>query len=79
VIGPNNEIGPSSAPANGPQPNNHLHSNPYPNTASPSQTRECEAGNERYSATLGQTLIGNQPGNQGIATEGQPKAEGSTP
>ena len=25
---------------------NHLHTNPYPNTASPGQTRECEAGNE---------------------------------
>ena len=48
AIGPNNEIGPASAPANGPSEENHLHSNPYPNTASPGQTRECEAGNERY-------------------------------
>jgi virulence factor Mce-like protein len=47
AIGPNNEIGPASAPANGPLEDNHLHTNPYPNTASPGQTRECEAGNER--------------------------------
>ena len=36
--GPNNEGGASSAPANGPEPDNHLHYNPYPNTASPGQT-----------------------------------------
>ena len=79
AIGPNNEIGPASAPANGPLEDNHLHTNPYPNTASPGQTRECEAGNERYRDTAGRTLIGNQPGNQGTKTEGQPKAEASTP
>ena len=44
VYGPNNEGEPSSAPANGPQRRNHLHFNPYPNTAAPGQTRECEAG-----------------------------------
>ena len=33
--GPNNEGGLASAPANGPTLQNHLHSNPYPNTASP--------------------------------------------
>jgi virulence factor Mce-like protein len=69
VAGPNNEGGPASAPSNGPSQQNHLHSNPYPNTASPGQTRECEAGNERY--TVGETLVGNQPGNQGTATDGQ--------
>jgi phospholipid/cholesterol/gamma-HCH transport system substrate-binding protein len=69
-IGPNSEIGPSSAPANGGgQPSNFLHYNPYPNTAAPGQTRECEAGNEGYAA--GQQMIGNVPGNQGILTEGQ--------
>lgn len=75
AVGLNNEIGPSSAPANGSQESNHLHSNPYPNTASPGQTRECEAGNERYDdeTSLGRTLIGNQPGNQGTVTEDQPK------
>ncbi len=69
-IGPNSEIGPSSAPANGGgQPSNFLHYNPYPNTAAPGQERECEAGNEPYIA--GQQVIGNVPGNQGIHTEGQ--------
>jgi hypothetical protein len=68
-IGPNSEIGPSSAPANGGGQNtNFLHYNPYPNTASPGQTRECESGNEGYPA--GQS-IGNVPGNQGIHTAGQ--------
>ena len=33
--GPNNEGGPSSGPANGPTADNHLHINPYPNTAAP--------------------------------------------
>ncbi|HEY1359844.1 MAG TPA: MlaD family protein [Thermoleophilaceae bacterium] len=72
--GPNNEGGPSSAPANGGGPtpvDNHLHANPYPNTAAPGQTKECEAGNESYRA--GQTVIGNVPGSQGTSTEGQKK------
>ena len=69
VTGPNNESGPSDAPANGPTPENHLHFNPYPNTASPGQTRECEAGNERYAA--GRTVLTNPPGNQGTRTQGQ--------
>ena len=64
----NNEIGPSSAPSNGPGKLNHIHSNPYPNFASPGQTKECEAGNEHYNQTVGKTLIGNQPGNQGLKT-----------
>jgi virulence factor Mce-like protein len=67
--GPNNEGGPSSAPANGPTPENHLHANPFPNTASPGQTKECEAGNEDY--IVGKTLIGNVPGSQGTVTQGQ--------
>jgi virulence factor Mce-like protein len=69
--GPNNEGGPSSAPANGPAPDNHLHSNPYPNTASPGQDKECEAANEDF--VVGKTLIGNVPGNQGTVTQGQKK------
>jgi virulence factor Mce-like protein len=77
AVGPNNEIGPASAPANGPNEENHLHSNPYPNTASPGQTRECEAGNERYAETRGQTTIGNPPGNQGTKTQDQPKSKAS--
>ncbi len=78
--GPNNETSPASAPANqaGNEDNpvagdagaNFLHSNPYPNTASPGQRpRECEPGNENYIA--GQRVIGNTPGNSGIVTEGQ--------
>jgi hypothetical protein len=31
--------------------------------------RECEAGNEKY--LPGQVVIGNEPGNQGILTDGQ--------
>jgi ABC-type transporter Mla subunit MlaD len=72
--GPNSEGAPASAPANGggPEPSlNHLHYNPYPNTASPGQTHECEAGNEPY--LKGKTVIGNVPGNQGTLTSGQPK------
>ncbi|MCW2985685.1 MAG: Mammalian cell entry related domain protein [Conexibacter sp.] len=65
--GPNNEGGPSSAPAAGPNQDNFLHSNPYPNTAAPGQTQECEAGNESYKA--GQQVIGNDPGNQGLTTQ----------
>ncbi len=65
--GPNNEGTPSSAPANGPTVENHLHSNPYPNTASPGQPKECEAGNEPYAP--GKTVIGNTPGTQASATE----------
>src|SRR4051794_33586717 len=65
--GPNNEGSPSSAPANGPTADNHLHANPYPNAAAPGQTAECEAGNEGYA--VGKTVIGNVPGNQGTKTE----------
>ena len=43
--------------------------NPYPNTAAPGQTHECEAGNESYAR--GQTVAGNVPGNQGTKTSGQ--------
>lgn len=66
--GPNSEGGPSSAPANGPTVDNHLHTNPYPNTASPGQPRECESGNEPYLA--GRTVTGNVPGTQQARTEG---------
>jgi phospholipid/cholesterol/gamma-HCH transport system substrate-binding protein len=68
-IGPGSTIGPSSRPSSGGgQLSNFLHYNPYPNTASPGQTRECEAGNEGYP---GGVAIGNVPGNQGISTAGQ--------
>jgi hypothetical protein len=65
--GPNNEGGPSSAPANGPSEANHLHTNPYPNTAAPGQPRECEAGNEPY--IRGRTILSNVPGTQQDSTE----------
>jgi hypothetical protein len=64
--GPNNEGGPSSAPANGPNVENHLHTNPYPHTASPGQPNECEAANEPYAR--GQTVVGNPPGTQSSTT-----------
>ena len=48
---------------------NFLHVNPYPNTARPGQTVECEAGNEAY--PVGQQVIGNVPGQPGHATEEQ--------
>ena len=67
--GPNNQGGPASAPANGPAAGNYLHNNPYPNTAAPGQTPECEAGNETF--TPGTQAIGNVPGNQGTQTQGQ--------
>jgi ABC-type transporter Mla subunit MlaD len=68
--GPNNEGSPASAPANGGgDPGNFLHYNPYPNTAAPGQTYECEAGNEGY--IQGQQVIGNVPGNQGTLTSEQ--------
>jgi len=44
-----------------------LHVNPYPNTDSPGETPECEAGNEPYSGLSAD--IGNVAGNQGRSTE----------
>jgi virulence factor Mce-like protein len=67
--GQNALVGPSAAPANGDgDPTNVLAWNPYPNTASPGQDRECEAGNEGWS---GSQAIGNVPGSQGIRTDAQ--------
>jgi hypothetical protein len=66
--GPNAESGPSSAPANGPGFENHLHYNPYPNTAAPGQPNGCEAGNEKY--VPGDTVIGEAP-IWGTTTRGQ--------
>jgi ABC-type transporter Mla subunit MlaD len=67
--GPNAEGFPASQPASGPSieknnggqlvNNDHLHANPYPNTAGPGQPRTCEAGNESY--IPGQTITGNVP------------------
>jgi len=66
--GVNAESGQASAPANGQEFNNHLHFNPYPNTAAPGQTHGCEAGNEKY--TVGKTVIGNAPEVWGETTRG---------
>ena len=65
--GLNNEGTPSSGPANGPGAN-YLHSDPYPNTGAPGQTKECEAGNEPW--LTGRKVIGNVPGKQPNKTEG---------
>lgn len=60
-IGPNSEVGPASAPANGPEPEtNYLHANPYPLVGAPGQGRVCMAANEAY--VPGQQVIGNPPG-----------------
>jgi ABC-type transporter Mla subunit MlaD len=73
---PDSEVGPAATPANGPKGavdlvtkrgSNFLHSNPYPNTASPGQTHECEAGNEPY--LQDQQVIGNVPGDQGMLVD----------
>jgi len=67
--GPNNEGSPASAPANGPNRDNHLHFNPYPKTAAPGQSNVCEAGNERY--TTGKTVIGHALDLYGTTTRRQ--------
>ncbi len=77
--GPNSEGSPSSGIANGggPDQKNFLHSNPYPNTAAPGQTFECEAGNEPYK--VGKAVVGNVPGNQGTSTKNQDLTPETTP
>jgi ABC-type transporter Mla subunit MlaD len=66
---PGAESGPASRPYPGPSGTEigPLHSNPYPYTDSPGQPAECAAGNEPYSR--GGSVIGNPPGNLGLATE----------
>ncbi|HEU4737972.1 MAG TPA: MlaD family protein [Solirubrobacterales bacterium] len=71
--GPNSESGFASAPANGNPADpkklkNHLHFNPYPQTAAPGQGKVCEAGNEKYAK--GQTVIGNAAELWGTTTRG---------
>ena len=51
-----------------------LHVDPYPNTASPGQPRECSAGNEPFSASA--PLIGNPTSNVGVKTETTTKGTG---
>jgi virulence factor Mce-like protein len=67
--GVNSEVGPASAPADGPAGvasadarSNHLHANPYPLVGAKGQNGICMAGNEQYSQTVGQTVIGNPSG-----------------
>jgi hypothetical protein len=68
--GPNSESTFASAPANeAGNPENHLHYNPYPQTAAPGQDKVCEAGNEKY--VTGKTIIGNAPALWGTSTRGQ--------
>ncbi len=71
-VGLNNEGSLAAAPANGGggDQENFLHYNPYPNTAAPGQDIiECEAGKEPYA--VGQRVIGNVPGDQGLTTADQ--------
>lgn len=74
--GVNSEAGPASAPADGPTSEaeselaNHLHANPYPLVGAKGQNGVCMAGNENYAANLGQTTIGNPPGQ---APKGNPR------
>ncbi len=68
--GPNSESTFASAPANGSKEReNHLHYNPYPQTAAPGQEEVCEAGNEKY--VEGRTVIGHAPELWGTTTRGQ--------
>jgi ABC-type transporter Mla subunit MlaD len=81
---PGSDAGPSAQPANGPvvpqaqrtslNDDSFLHSNPYPNSAAPGQTHECEAGNEAYKAN--QQVIGNVPGNQGTNVDKTKREQG---
>jgi virulence factor Mce-like protein len=78
--GPNNEGGPASAPADGPDSptdiSNHLHTNPYPNTAAPGEVHECEAANEKYADA--KTIVGNVEGNQGTLHDKTTISKGGT-
>ncbi|MGN6276759.1 MAG: MlaD family protein [Solirubrobacterales bacterium] len=69
--GPNSESTFAAAPANGgpTERENHLHFNPYPQTAAPGQGKVCEAGNEKY--IPGKTIIGHAPALWGTTTRGQ--------
>jgi virulence factor Mce-like protein len=68
--GPNSLSTFASAPANDPEDReNHVHFNPYPQTAAPGQGDVCEAGNERFAT--GKTVIGHAPDLLGTDTRGQ--------
>jgi ABC-type transporter Mla subunit MlaD len=68
--GPNSLSTFASAPANDPSDvENHVHFNPYPQTAAPGQGNVCEAGNEKFAK--GQTVIGQAPELWGTDTDGE--------
>lgn len=69
--GPNSESTFASAPADGndKERENHLHYNPYPQTAAPGQKQVCEAGNEKF--VPGKTVVGHSPELWGTTTRGQ--------
>jgi len=68
--GPNSESTFASAPANETgNKENHLHYNPYPQTAAPGQNNVCEAGNEKYEPN--KTVIGHAPKLWDTTTRGQ--------
>ena len=48
--GPNSEGSPASGPADGPTEANHLHANPYPNTAAPGQPASASRATSRTSS-----------------------------
>jgi virulence factor Mce-like protein len=67
--GTNSESTFASAPANDPGNRaNHLHFNPYPQTAAPGQNNVCEAGNEKYEPE--KTVIGHAAELWGTTTRG---------
>ena len=67
--GPNSESTFASAPADDPNDKaNHVHYNPYPQTAAPGEKKVCEAGNEKY--VRGETVIGHSPELWGTTTRG---------
>ena len=65
---PGRESQPSQKLYTGPvaQSSGPVHSDPYPNTASPGEVQECSAGNEPF---LHQAVVGNPPGDVGTTTE----------
>jgi virulence factor Mce-like protein len=74
--GPNSESTFASAPANDPKRvKNHVHFNPYPQTAAPGQKKVCEAGNEKY--VPGETVIGHSPELFGTTTRTTTSTAGS--
>jgi virulence factor Mce-like protein len=70
VDGPDSELGPALAPANGSAVENHLHANPYPLVGAAGQSGVCMAGNERW---VSGAVIGNPPGQTPTRTARVPR------